>query len=73
MVQLKVLDLLPTIPNQFHNPLPILCHLGHVPRVWRVAIAKRCQNHHWNLVQRNYRNCHIQMCFDLEELNLKVA
>ena len=44
--------------------------------VWRVAFQEGCQIHHryhHNLVPRNYQNCQIQMCFDLEELNLKVV
>ena len=41
-----------------------------------MAIQKGCHSHHQchhNLGQRNYWNCPIQMCFELEELNLKVV
>ena len=75
-VQLEVLDLIQAIPNQFCNPLPILCHLDSLPWLWRVAFQEGCQIHHWyhrNLFPRNYQNCQIQMCLDLEELNLKVV
>ena len=38
-----------------------------------MAFQEGCQIHHHNLVRRNYWNCQIQMCSDLEELNLKVV
>ena len=41
-----------------------------------MAIQKGCHCHHQyhhNLGQRNCWKCPIQMCFELEELNLKVA
>ena len=41
-----------------------------------MAIQEGCQIHHryhHNLVPRNHWKCPIQMCFDLEELNLKVV
>ena len=41
-----------------------------------MAIQEGCQIHHryhHNLVPRNHRKCQIQMCFDLEELNLEVV
>ena len=75
-VQLEVLNLLRAIPNQFFKPLLILCHLDNLILIWRVAIQEGCQIHHWyhcNLVLRNYLNCQIQMCPDLEKLNLKVV
>ena len=75
-VQLEVLYLIRTIPNQFRNLLPILYHFDNLPWVWKVAIQKGCHSHHQyhrNLGQRNYQKCPIQMCFELEELNLKVV
>ena len=75
-VQLEVLDLVRAIPNKFHNLLPILCHLDNLPWIWRVAIQEGWQIHHQyhhNLFPRNHWKCQVQMCFDLEELNVKVV
>ena len=75
-VQLEVLYLIPAIPNQFHNLLLILYHFDNLPWVWKVAVQKGCHSHHQyhhNLGQRDYRKCLIQMCFELEELHLKVV
>ena len=75
-VQLEVLYLVRAIPNQFHNLLPILYHFNNLPWVWRVAIQKGCHTHHRyhrNLGPRNHWKCQIQMCFELEEFNLKVV
>ena len=75
-VQLEVLYHIQAIPNQFHNLLPILYHFINLPWVWKVAIQKGCHSHHpyhRNLRQRNYWKCPIQMCFGLEELDLKVV
>ena len=41
-----------------------------------MATQKGCHSHHLyhrNLGQRNYQKCLIQMCFELEELDLKVV
>ena len=41
-----------------------------------MAIQEGCHSHHQyhhNLGQRNHQKCQIQMCFELEELNLKVV
>ena len=75
-VQLEVLYLVPAIPNQFHNVLPILYHFDNLSWVWKLAIQKGCHSHHQyrcNLDQRNYQKCLIQMYLELEELNLKVV
>ena len=75
-VQLEVLHHVLAIPKQFHNLLPILYHSDNLPWVWKVAIQKECHSHHLyhhNLGQRNYKKCPIQMCFRLEELDLKVV
>ena len=75
-MQLAVLDLVQAIPNQFYNLLQILYHFDNLPWVWRVAIQEGCHSHqqyHHNLGPRNHWKCQIQMCFELEELNLKVV
>ena len=41
-----------------------------------MAIQKGCHSHHQyhhNLGPRNHQKCQIQMCFELEEFNLKVV
>ena len=75
-MQLEVLYPVQAILNQFHNLLPILYHFNNLPWVWKVAVQKGCHSNHLyqsNLGQRNYWKCPIQMCFELEELDLKVV
>ena len=67
-VQLEV----QAIPNQFCNHLPILYHFDNLPWVWKVAIEVGCHSHH-QYPHRNHQKCPIRMCFELEELNLKVV